>query len=532
MSNRPLEIDCVAGSEIRDSQGEILSVEGADISALEAGTGIWSDNHSRGFFNTLGRITYGKKIFKEEDCEDDRQRYYWNQIKAPYIYAKGILYSDDDHPNAKAAAAILRNIHKTDSPLKIKASVEGGIVSRGIKDPRFLAHTVVRGVALTFSPANSATLVEPINLEKCQHDEAADMALIRSVMHLAQDNVPSFRQIERIGSAYKVHQNLNQISDMLAQIRGAKSLPISIPSPMELTQAALEQKIVGNVQKIHEAIVTEDLMEKNMKGAIAGALMSGAMTLMPPSLSGIAEHKKPAMTPAAFVEKLQDKAPTLWSIAQIESTGGKMLDHDVVKHGLNKGMRAGGPWGMMPKTFADTFNKSHALQQKYAQLAPFVKDIDANHDNVTKALNTDPQLAYLAASELYNKLHKLHGSDIDKIAHSWREGVAGTQHALKSGKKLSDHPYVKKLKETHPKLRKALMAGYGGAAAPTNRIQGAVMQSEALEDNKPKKIKGFRYVTCDKCGHDQVHHKYAVKCRSCNQPFSMETLFKLLSNLQ
>src|ERR1051325_6781837 len=215
MAKKPLEIDACAGSQLRDTQGEMLSVEGADISDLQAGKGRWNDNHGKGFFNSIGRITHAKKIFKAEDCEDDRQKYYWEKVKAPYVYVKGYLYDDEDHPNAKAAAAILRNIHKADVPLKLKASVEGGVVSRGIKDASLLARTKIHSVALTFTPANNATLVEPVSLDKTQTDEAADMELIKSVIHLAESNVPSFRHITRDAQATRVQNNFAKIAEIL-----------------------------------------------------------------------------------------------------------------------------------------------------------------------------------------------------------------------------------------------------------------------------------------------------------------------------
>ena len=247
---RPLEIDGAVGSQLRDTQGEMLSIEGADISELEAGKGRWNDNHGKGFFNSIGRITFAKKILKEEDCTDDRQKHYWNAIKAPYIYAKGLLYDDDDHPNARAAAAILRNIHKSDSPLKLKASVEGGVVARGIKDPSLLAQTKIHSIALTFSPANIATLVEPISLDKSSFDEAADMELIKSVMHLAETNVPSFRHITRDASASKVQNNIEQIVELIKS--AGMDVDSATPDKQDIIRHAVKQKIKDNVQKIHD----------------------------------------------------------------------------------------------------------------------------------------------------------------------------------------------------------------------------------------------------------------------------------------
>lgn len=214
MSKKPLHIDSVIATQTRDSQGEMLDVEGADISALEEGKGFWNDNHSPGFSNNIGRITGAKKIFKEEDCDDDRQKYYWEKVRGPFIYAKGYLYNDEDHPGAKAAAAILRSIHKNDAPLHIKSSVEGATVARGIKDPSILARTKIRGAALTFTPANHATLVEPTSLEKTA-TSAEDEALIKSVLHLAQDNVPSFIDISKRMSEETITANVAKISELV-----------------------------------------------------------------------------------------------------------------------------------------------------------------------------------------------------------------------------------------------------------------------------------------------------------------------------
>ena len=217
MSKR-LEIDACIGSELKDTQGETLSVEGADISELESGSGRWNDNHGKGFFNSLGRVTGARKIMTEADVTNDREQYYWDKVKSPYIYAKGYLYNDeDDHQNAKAAAAILKNIHKTDAPLRIKASVEGGVVSRGVRDSSYLARTKIHSVALTFTPANTATLVEPMCLTKSNTTTTEDNELIKFASSIAQDDAPSFIDISNDIRMKKIENNVLEINKLVKE---------------------------------------------------------------------------------------------------------------------------------------------------------------------------------------------------------------------------------------------------------------------------------------------------------------------------
>lgn len=327
MSGKPLEIDMIAGSALRDIQGEMLSVEGADISELEAGRGRVNDNHGSGFFNCIGSVTYAKKIFKSSDCDDERQQYYWDKVKSPFIYMKGKLFDNDDHPNAKAAAAIIRNIHRADCPLKVKASVEGGVIARGINDSSLLARTKIHSVALTFTPANTSTLVEPLNLDKTAVDWETDLNIIKSVMHLAKSDVPSFRAITRDASADKIMEKLSKAREIASKL----GLKTAIPdiSKKELIDDALESRLTENVQKINQMIIS---------------------------------------------------------------------------------------------------------------------------------------------------------------------------------------------------VSKALTAGYGGGSSPSSRTGGDVLQSESLETG----ARGFKYLTCHQCGHEQPHLKYQVKCSKCNKAFSLASLYKVM----
>lgn len=542
---KPLEIDMCAGSQLRDTQGEMLSIEGADISDLIAGNGRFNDNHGKGFFNSIGRITTAKKIFKAEDCENDRHRHYWDKVKAPYLYCAGYLYSDEDHPNARAAAAILRNIHKSDVPLKLKASVEGGVVSRGLADPSLLARTKIHSVALTFTPANNATLVEPLSLDKSSHDEAADMELIKSVIHLAETNVPSFRHIARDASAGRVRANLERIVELM---KGDDY--IDIPTKQDILQYALETKIQANVAKIHEMVeqVRHENMEKGLKGALTGAAMAGAAALAPQ------QSQAPGITAAPPVQQSQQdvsrvpashreayqaiakKNPYLGAIGQIESSGGTNYAHKTINGGgMHHGHTAGGMFGMMPNAAEYILRHDPKLASKYPKLLEASKDMKSNHSVFTKTFNEDPQAAIDFAEALL-KRNKTKTKNPEMLIHSWNHGLKGTWNKFKNEglDSIKQADYVKNVMKvlldqknkqaTKKSMKKALTAGYGGAAAPMSRVGGAVIQSESLDDGRS----GFKYITCDGCGKEQIYAKHQVKCRECKKSWSLDKLHQVM----
>lgn len=535
----------IAGSQLRDTQGEMLSVEGADISELQAGRGRLNDNHGKGFFNAIGRITGAKKIFKRDDCENERQEYYWDKVKAPYIYVAGELFDDEDHPNARAAAAIIRNIHKADTPLMMKASVEGGVQARGISDPSLLARTKIHSVALTFTPANNNTLVEPTSIAKSDHDVEADMLLIKSVLHLAETNVPSFRHIARDASATKVQNNLVKLVDLMREL-GIEG-DISIPSKSQILNKALEQKIQSNMELIRDhmaALKAEELEKAGIKNALAAAGMGAAMAMAPTAIDSSSPNPAPitAAKPAhktsheEVFNRVSKQYPLLGAIGQIESSGGKNLNHKTMDGGIHKGMTAGGMFGMMPHSAAFILKQDPELAKKYPKLAEAAGNIEANHKQFTDTFNNDPEAAADFAVATFNKRKGKTKND-SQLAYSWLNGLKGSWNKYKEGGQaaLDEHPYVQKVMAQYAKLKpqksqqkkplkKALTAGYGGAGAPTSSVGGAVIQAESLDSGKP----GFKYITCDHCGKEQVHSKHQVKCRECGHGMSFEKLYQAM----
>jgi len=491
MGKKPLEIDMIAGSQLRDTQGEMLSVEGADISDLESGKGRFNDNHGKGFFNSIGKVTGAKKILSLEDCTDPRHEYYWHKVKAPYIYVKGELYNGEDHPNARAAAAIMRNIHKSDSPLKIKASVEGGVTSRGLKDESFLARTKIHSIALTFTPANNATLCEPTSLTKGDYDYEADMQLMKSVMHLAKTDIPSFRSVTRNAQAEKIYDNFLKMNE-LAKSLGLKT-ELQLPnSPEELIKGALEEKIKSNIEKINElikAMSPDDSPHRSVEPGKSFKVGSGKASFMG------REHNE----------------------GNPNSDEDEHLDHWVLSHPDHNERTHVFIHNMVAAKGGYHSTVSSVAPYTYEQLHEHKQEVNANYEN-----SGDFEGVKAEAHKMSNKFSS-HFKEMypTLMSNDDHEGAFDLSEEPKPGLKL--------VKEEG--LGKALTAGYGGAGAPTSLTGGGVMQSEAIDDGRSKnkkKGKGFKYMNCKNCGHEQVYMKHQVKCRDCNKHASLEDLYRLM----
>ena len=569
--DKKLWIDMCAGSELKDTQGETLSVEGANIDELERGEGRFNDNHGKGFFNSLGRVTEAKKIFKSEDCENDRHKYYWEKIKAPFVYAKGYLYNDDDHPNARAAAAILRNIHRDDTPLKMKASVEGGVLARGIKDPTRLARTKIHSVALTFTPANNATLVEPLNLDKSNLNWEADEQLIKSVMHLAETNVPSFRHIQRHASAHVIHEKINKIKEL------AKSVGIEIEikqdiDPQTIMEKAVLNKISTNVSKIsHLVKAVKDLNSADTATytspgkvkMVAEDKAAARANQTDQYQQGLKRLKSDPTTPQKPKDLTQDpkNAMRVKSAQQVKHTNTfkthaskAMRDPNHINTVRESLFQRGIPAKKINKIISSI--QSHMqepVKKSNEEILEKDKDLMRAAKNLVLAGAMGMGAHYIGNEKDPNKLteHKAKQErtvasedkskkDPDKTVNSKKLGYDERKpNAKKEFKsKYTDEERKKKSAEarkwlrenTKLKLKKALTAGYGGAGAPTNLSGGGVFQTESLEDGKAKKSdKGeFRYINCDNCGHEQVFMGNQVKCRKCRQNFSLNKLEDLM----
>lgn len=150
-------LDGVAASQAIDSSGEVLDVEGCDITSLPVDGTINVEHMSADDGKvapgeeTVGKILYAKKIFKAGDCETEREHGYWDEVRVPFIYIIYRLYDRAGHRGAKALAAQIRDAVANKEKILVRLSIEGSTLTR---QGNVLKTSVARRVSATIKPCN------------------------------------------------------------------------------------------------------------------------------------------------------------------------------------------------------------------------------------------------------------------------------------------------------------------------------------------------------------------------------------------
>ncbi len=149
-------IDGISASEHLDSSGEVLKIDGHDISdMLEGRAQINWEHNNDSPEDIIGQIIYARKIKKKSDCEDERQEMFWDSCKVPFVYIRAELFDDEEHPGAVAAAALIRYYKNRGIKVQAGFSVEGATLD---KQDNVLKRSVGRRCALTLRPCNKSAI--------------------------------------------------------------------------------------------------------------------------------------------------------------------------------------------------------------------------------------------------------------------------------------------------------------------------------------------------------------------------------------
>lgn len=163
----------IGSSEALDSSGERISIEGIDISRLEAdGLANW-EHKSDEASQIVGKVIKAKKILKRSDCENDDHRHFWDKIKMPYLYVAIELFDEEGHSGAKDIVAMLKydgKLDKRKTKQLINFSIEG---SRLDKSGSKITKCIARKITITNTPCNKTCVAEekkPENSKKSDLD--------------------------------------------------------------------------------------------------------------------------------------------------------------------------------------------------------------------------------------------------------------------------------------------------------------------------------------------------------------------------
>lgn len=145
-----------------------------------------------------------------------------------------------------------------------------------------------------------------------------------------------------------------------------------------------------------------------------------------------------------FGKKIEDQF--LWTIREIESSGGKNTKHKMITRGSMAGQTAMGNWGLLHPTVKEVINR----MRLDGTVRPEDKALfRMTRDEMDKHFKDNPLHELRIARSLARHVLKNHKNNLPKSAYSWLYG-----HNLESSsitnKKLDDD-YVKKFKKFHQK---------------------------------------------------------------------------------
>jgi GGDEF domain-containing protein len=279
------------GSEAIDSSGEVLDVKGADISDVEKGTCLLNWEHTPGDKSAttlVGIVLKAKKIYKKDDCENDRQRKYWDEIRMPYIYGVCRLYDGAGHEEAKRIAAIIRDHAANNEPIVCRYSVEGATLK---KEDNRLSESVVRRVAVTVKPCNRTAvsgLLEdpnaPAGFEK-KHVKEKTRDLLDFSHAEKSETDPMF---QRLGSSW-AHVGDPMVKATEAGV--ASAAPSALTGGAALQKEDLGPKKPGKAKRWTTKDVIEQLAQSGYMEAFNRTEFRGfAKTLMPDVSDDFLDH--------------------------------------------------------------------------------------------------------------------------------------------------------------------------------------------------------------------------------------------------
>lgn len=154
----------LASTSNLDRQGEIVNLDGLDLSPISQGKGIFNYDHGKGPENTLGIID----TFKRDDKG---------------LYLGGYLFRE--HDKAKSVYQIMKSLKKEHRG-RIGMSIEGVIKQRGGPGRKKIDKAVITACALTMNPVNTDTYADLVKSMGAAEEIEFDFGCLQADEQLAK----------------------------------------------------------------------------------------------------------------------------------------------------------------------------------------------------------------------------------------------------------------------------------------------------------------------------------------------------------
>lgn len=137
-ANGEWRIQGLASTSTKDLQGEIVDIQGLDLSVLNSRKGTWNWDHKKGPENTIGIIDTVQKA-------DGK------------LHLGGYLFQN--HDKAKAVYQVMSSLKEQDRG-RMGLSIEGVIRERGGEGGKVIKKATLTACALTMNPVNTDTYAD------------------------------------------------------------------------------------------------------------------------------------------------------------------------------------------------------------------------------------------------------------------------------------------------------------------------------------------------------------------------------------
>lgn len=233
----------IASTEHLDSSGERVKLDGINISSLPI-DGLFNYEHeSKNSSNIVGKIIIAKKIYKEEDCESNSEKYFFEKSgRKPYLYVLGVLFDSFGHRGAqeikahmdfdKAMDGLKSNPILENTRYVVGFSIEGGKLETS---PNMVKKCIARKVSITNLPCNKVCSAEIFNDFNNLHIKDINPEKLVSTYKKSEEDY--FEKADNLKNIYmpnkasafnaqKQQQRLNSRDKYVQGIGGLKNNPV------------------------------------------------------------------------------------------------------------------------------------------------------------------------------------------------------------------------------------------------------------------------------------------------------------------